>query len=154
MEGLLLALEQSGFAAAMRSSVFLFPVANVVHILAALVFFAAVAAMDVRVFTAADVGEARRFVDRVRPVAVVAFLFQVASGVMLLAPEATHIWHNPVFRLKLVAIAIGLANVILLEVLIRRPGRETLSGGIRAAAGLSLGAWLTTAALGRLIAYF
>ena len=39
---------------------------------------------------------------------------------MLLAPEAIHIWHNPVFKLKVVAIGIGLANVVLLEILLRR----------------------------------
>jgi hypothetical protein len=154
MEGLLAAFEASGFAAEMRRSVFLYPVANVVHILAALVFFAAVAAMDFRVFKATTVANARAFIERVRPVAIAAFLFQVASGVMLLAPEATHIWHNPVFRLKLVAIAVGLLNVALLEVLIRRQRRETVGAGVRGAAGLSLAVWLSVAALGRLIAYF
>lgn len=154
MEGLLLALEQSGFAAAMRSSLFLYPLANVVHILAALVFFAAVAAMDVRVFRATTVANARAFIDRVRPVAVVAFLFQAVSGIMLLAPEASHIAMNPVFRLKLIAVAIGLVNVVVLEVLVRRRGQETVSGGMRSVAGVSLAAWLSAATLGRLIAYF
>jgi len=154
MEGPLLALEQSGFAAAMRSSLFLYPLANVVHILAALTFFASVAAMDFRVFGAKTVANARVFIDRVRPVAIVAFLVQAGSGVMLLAPEATHIWHNPVFRVKLVAIAVGLANVVVLEVLIRRPRQEAVTGAARGAAGVSLAAWLTVATLGRLIAYF
>ena len=154
MEGLLQALEASGFAAAMRGSLFLYPLANVVHILAMLVFFAAVAAMDIRVFRAATVANARAFIDRVRPVAIGAFLFQLGSGIMLLAPEASHVWMNTVFRVKLVAIAIGLGNVLILEFLIRRPGRETVGGGVRGAAALSLAAWLTTATLGRLIAYF
>ena len=154
MEGLLAGLEASGFAAEMRRSTFLYPLANVVHILAALVFFAAVAAMDFRVFRATTVANARAYIDRVRPVAIGAFLFQVASGLMLLAPEASHIWHNPVFRVKLVAIAVGLANVLLLEVLIRRQGRETLSRSATATASVSLVVWLTVAALGRLIAYF
>ena len=155
MEGSpLLVLEGSAFAAAMRSSLWLYPFANVVHILALLVFFAAVAAMDVRVLRAATVEGARTFIARVRPVAIVAFLVQVASGVMLLAPEASHIAMNPVFRIKLLAILLGLINVFVLAWLVRRPADGAVGGGLRTAAGASLAIWLTTAALGRLIAYF
>ena len=153
MEDVLAGLQASGFAYTMRSSIFLYPVANVVHVLAALVFFATVAAMDVRVLTAQSADVARTFIRQVRPWAIVAFLAQVASGVMLLAPEATHIFHNPVFRLKLIAMLIGLLNVILLEVLMRRDG-GAISAFMRGTAVVSIGAWLTTSALGRLIAYF
>lgn len=154
MEGLLLALEQSGFAAEIRRSLFLYPLANVVHIVAMLVFFAAVAAMDIRVFRATTIANARAFVRRVRPVAIVAFLFQAASGIMLLAPEASHIWMNPVFTLKLVAVVIGLLNVVVLEMLVRRDGAETVDAGMRTTAGVSLASWIAVATLGRLIAYF
>lgn len=154
MGELLLALEHSGFAAEVRRSLFLYPLANVIHIVAMLVFFAAVAAMDIRVFRATTVANARTFIRRVRPVAIVGFLFQAGSGVMLLAPEASHIWMNPVFAIKLVAIAIGLLNIVVLEVLIRRDGAETVSGGVRTTAAVSLASWLAVASLGRLIAYF
>ena len=154
MEGALLSLQASDFAAAMRSSQWLYPLANVVHILSLLVFFAAVAAMDVRALKASTVAEARAFVGRVRPVAIVAFLVQVATGVMLLAPEASHIAMNPVFRIKLGAIAVGLLNVGLLEGMLRGRDREGVTTGMRTAAGASLLVWLTAAALGRLIAYF
>jgi hypothetical protein len=150
---LLVALEQSGFAATMRGSYFLYPVANVTHVLAALCFFASIAAMDVKVLRSGDVAEARAFIGRVRPWAILFFLLQVASGVMLLAPEASHIFHNPVYQLKLLAIGLGLANVVLLEVLIRG-GERMVSGAMRASAAASLFIWLSTAALGRLIAYF
>ena len=152
METLLVALQGSGFAAAMRGSVFLYPVANVVHILAALTFFATVAAMDVKVLRAISVADARAFIDRVRPVAIAAFVVQAGSGLMLLAPEAIHIWHNPVFKLKVAAIGLGLANVIVLEILLRRDAE--LSRLAKASAVASLVAWLSTATLGRLIAYF
>jgi hypothetical protein len=153
METLLAALQGTGFAAAMRGSIFLYPVANVVHVLAALTFFAAVAAMDVKVLRTNSVSDARAFIDRVRPVAIAAFVVQAGSGLMLLAPEAIHIWHNPVFKLKVAAILLGLANVIVLEILLRRDGAE-LSRLAKAAAVVSLVVWLSTATLGRLIAYF
>lgn len=153
METLLVALQGSGFAAIMRGSIFLYPVANVVHVLAALTFFAAVAAMDIKVLKAVSVADARAFIDRVRPIALAAFAVQAGSGLMLLAPEAIHIWHNPVFKLKVVAIGIGLANVVLLEILLRRDA-TMLSRLAKASAVASLVAWLSTATLGRLIAYF
>ncbi len=155
METLLATLEGSPVAAAMRTSLFLYPLANVIHVLAALAFFAAVAAMDVKLLRASSIGEARVFIARVRPWAILALIIQIVSGMLLFAPEATHLWMNPVFRVKLVLIAIALANVIVVEVLIRRSGDE--AGGIGAAKGsavVSLGLWLAVAAAGRLIAYF
>lgn len=148
-------LEASPLAAAMRASLFLYPLANVVHVLAALAFFAAVAAMDVKILTAGSIGEARRFVGRVRPWAALALVVQIGSGVLLFAPEATHIWENPVFRVKLILVAIALLNVVLVEVMIRRGGDEgARTGAARGSALVSLGLWLSVAAAGRLIAYF
>jgi hypothetical protein len=155
MEALLAALEQSPFAASMRMSVFLYPVANVVHVLGALIFFAAVAAMDVRLLTAPSIDAARAFIGRVRPVAIAGFLVQLVTGVMLLAPEATHLWHNPVFAWKIGAIVFGLLNVIAVDVLVRRgwPAMK-VPAAVAVGAVLSIGAWLGTATAGRLMAYF
>lgn len=155
MEGLLATLEQSPFAAEMRMSVFLYPLANVLHVLGALGFFAAVAAMDVRLLTAGSVVQARAFVRKLRPWAALGFLVQAVTGLMLLAPEATHIWHNPVFVWKLAAIGLGLVNVGLVEVLLRRGWLgPKVPAGVTAGAAVSLFAWLGTATAGRLMAYF
>jgi hypothetical protein len=152
MEALLADLQASGLADMMRNSVFLYPLANVLHVLGALCFFAAVAAMDVRVLGHAPVAGTRAFISRVRPAAFAGLAVQLVTGVMLLAPEATHIGHNPAFRIKLVAILLGLLNVALLEILLRRS--EVVSGAGRVSAAASLAFWLATAAAGRLIAYF
>ena len=154
MDSLLAELQASGFAQTVRSSYFLYPLANVLHVLGALSFFAAVAAMDFKVFRAHGVAEARSFITRVRPVAIAAFLVQLVSGLTLLAPEATHIWHNPVFRLKALAIVLGLLNVIVLETVLFFRAAPDVPSAARLSAGFSLLIWLTTAALGRLIAYF
>ncbi len=152
MEALLADLQASGLADTMRNSVFLYPLANVLHVLGALCFFAAVAAMDVRVLGHGPVAGTRAFISRLRPAALAGLAVQLVTGVMLLAPEATHIGHNPAFRIKLVAILLGLLNVALLEILLRRS--EIVSGAGRASAAASLAFWLATAAAGRLIAYF
>jgi hypothetical protein len=155
MEALLLTAEASPLAAAMRTSLFLYPLANVVHVLAALVFFATVAAMDVKLLRASSIGEARAFIARIRPWAALALIVQIGSGVLLFVPEASHIWMNPVFRVKLILVLIALINVVVVEILIRR-GRsaDAPMGGVRSSAVLSFGLWLSVAAAGRLIAYF
>jgi hypothetical protein len=155
MELVFAALEQSPFAAAMRTSVFLYPVANVVHVLGAMTFFAAVAAMDVRLITAPSIDAVRAFIRRVRPVAIAGFVVQLISGVMLLAPEATHLWHNPVFAWKIGAIVVGVVNFAAVEVLLRRgwPG-TAVPTAVATGAVLSIAAWLGTATAGRLMAYF
>jgi hypothetical protein len=152
MEALLAALQASALADAMRNSVFLYPLANVLHILGALTFFAAVAAMDVRVLSRSPLAGTRAFIRRVRPVAVAGLAAQLVTGVMLLAPEATHIGHNPAFQVKVAAILLGLLNVVILEISIR--GAEIVTSAARASAVASLGFWLATATAGRLIAYF
>jgi hypothetical protein len=155
MEVLLLTLEGSVLARAMRESVWLYPVANVLHVLGALGFFAAVAAMDAKALRATAGLDVRAFVGRIRPFAVVFLALQLLSGSLLFLPEASHIGHNAVFLTKLAAIAIALLNVVLLETALARvPAGAAPSGTVRFAAAASLLLWLTVAAFGRLIAYF
>lgn len=155
MQDLLVALEASAFAQAMRESIWLYPVANVLHVLCALAFFASVAAMDVKAVRAPGRAELRAFIGRVRPLAVAFLALQLGSGVMLFLPEASHIGHNPVFLAKLAVILLALANVVVLEAALARPAPHGASSGrVRLAAVASLALWLTVAALGRLIAYF
>jgi hypothetical protein len=152
-EEALIALEGSGLARAMRTSTFLYPLANVLHVLGAMTFFAAVATMDVRALGRGDLAGLRAFIGRIRPIAVAGFLVQLVTGAMLLAPEASHIGHNPAFRVKLAAILLGLINVAVLEAAARDMG-PPVPAAVRIAALLSLALWLATAAAGRLIAYF
>jgi hypothetical protein len=156
VEALLAALEASDLAATMRRSVWLYPAANVLHVLGLMGFFAAVAAMDVAAFRADGAAALRRRVAALRPVALAFFALQVATGVLLFLPEATHIWHNAAFLLKLAAIAFAFANVALFEIALGRASPEAFAGvpgGVRAAAVASLALWLAVATLGRLIAY-
>jgi hypothetical protein len=154
IDELLMALEGSALARTMRTSTFLYPLANVLHVLGALTFFASVVAMDVVALRRGSIDPLRAFIRRVRPVAIAALLVQVVTGLLLLAPEASHIGHNPAFRLKVVAILLGLLNVCILELAIRRDPSDRIPAGARISAVLSVLFWLSTAAAGRLIAYF
>jgi uncharacterized membrane protein len=148
---LLAALQDSGYGALVRQSVFLYPLANVTHVLAVLVFFAGVAAMDLRLVGAFKGVPAEALIARLRPVAVVALLVVAVTGLTLFVPEAVAIARNPAFQLKLVAIGLALANVWLNAAALRKHGDGAPL--VRATAGLSLVLWLMVAAGGRLIAY-
>ena len=152
IEPLLADLQASAFAETMRSAVYLYPLANLLHVLGAMCFFAAVAAMDVKLLSAVPRAEVRAFIAKVRPAAILGFLVQAVTGAMLLAPEATHIGHNPAFRIKVASILLGLVNVAIVEIALRRRPNNPRAGRISAV--VSLLAWLGAAAGGRLIAYF
>jgi hypothetical protein len=146
-------LERSGFGLLIRDAVLIYPIANVVHVLSALVFFASVAIMDLRVLGAlrADAGEA--VIARFRPVALGAFCALLASGIVLFTPEASAIIKNPSFQIKLALIAIGALNVIWLERALKRGYPGMTAHAARVPAALSLAVWLGVAAAGRYIAY-
>jgi hypothetical protein len=151
----LAALEASVLARAIRASVWLYPIANVLHVLGAMSFFAAVAAMDVKAMRTPVAADVRTFIRRVRPFAIAFFAVQAVSGVVLFLPEASHTGHNAAFLTKLGTNLLELVNVVALETALARlspAGASSVGVGLTAAASLAL--WLAVAALGRLIAYF
>ena len=153
------ALEQSGFAAAIRQSTWIYPLANVGHIVALVCFAGAVAVMDLRllgVFAATAPGvliaQARRFV-------IAAFCGLAATGFLLFSAEASHVAVNPVFQIKMALVVLGLLNAAVFEFAARRwlatlPAGAATPLSARALGFFSLGIWLAVAASGRAIAYF
>lgn len=151
MDSLFTALQDSSAGAYVRDSVYLYPIANVTHVLAVLVFFACVFAMDLRLLGVIRGEPAKTIVARLRPASVAALIVIAVSGATLFVPEAAAVARNPAFQLKMAALAMGLLNVALNEHAIRRLG-ET-SALARGTAAFSVVVWLFVAALGRGIAY-
>lgn len=156
---LLQALEASGAGTAIRQSVWLYPVANVGHVLAVLVFAGAVAAMDVRLLGGFRGSDVREVLRRARRVSLGAFAAIAVIGSMLFLAEASHLALNPIFQTKLLLIALALLNVLVFELVFGQrlaglaPGMP-MPAAVRASAFLSLATWLAVAACGRSIAYF
>lgn len=146
-------LEHSGFGLLIRDAVLIYPIANVVHVLAVLVFFASVAIMDLRILGALRNEAAVIVIRRFRPVAIGAFCVLLASGIILFTPEASAIIRNPSFQIKLALIAIGLLNVLWMERALKRGYPGMTARAARVPAALSLIIWLGVAAAGRYIAY-
>lgn len=156
---ILAALEQSAIGAAIRQSVWMYPAANVGHIMALTLFVPAVAILDLRLLGAFSKTEPGDVVRRARAFAIFALSLMVMTGAVLFTAEATHLWRNPVFRFKMVLIAIALINALTLGSKAARAA-ELAAPGVplpayaRFSAMLSLAIWITVAASGRLIAYF
>jgi hypothetical protein len=153
------ALEQSGFAAAIRQSLWLYPAANVGHIVFLFCFAGAIAVMDLRMagaFAATSPGHVLRTARRV---AIAAFLGLAITGFLLFAADASHVAVNPVFQFKLGLIALGLINIAVFELYTAPkvkdlPPLAPLPAAARRSGILSLATWLAVAACGRSIAYF
>jgi hypothetical protein len=153
------ALEQSGFGAAIRRSSWLYPAANIGHIVALVFFVGAVAVMDVRLLGGFAATTAGPLLARARWFAVVALAGMAMTGFLLFAAEASHLAVNPVFQMKLALIGAGLLNVALYEFIAKRevdklPPGAAMPTRARTAGVLSLVIWVAVAACGRSIAYF
>lgn len=154
-----IALEQSGFAAGIRQSLWAYPVANVGHIVSLVCFAGAIAVMDLRMaglFAATAPG---RVLRGARIAAMAAFGGLVISGFILFAAEASHVIMNPVYQIKLGLIALGLINIAVFEWVTAPKVRDLpplapLPAAARTAGVLSLTIWLAVAICGRAIAYF
>ena len=146
------ALEQSGLGTAARGSAWLYPLANMSHVLGAALLVGAIATFDIQVLRRAkNVGVIARAVT---PVAAFGLTLQVASGVVLLAADAMPVVVNPAFQFKMAMFALGLINVAIF--------RWRFGGGLKTetpldgAAGLatvSLASWVLVLLAGRFIAY-
>jgi Family of unknown function (DUF6644) len=153
------ALEQSGFGAAIRQSRWLYPAANIGHIVSLVFFAGAVAVMDIRLLGGLAATKPGQVLARARGVAIAALAGMAVTGFMLFSAEASHLVLNPVFQLKAALVAAGLLNVAIYEFWARRAIEDLAPGAAmppraRLAGLLSLGIWVAVAACGRSIAYF
>ena len=153
------ALEQSGFSASIRQSPWLYPAANVGHIIFLVLFAGALAIIDVRLLGGFAAIEPAPTLGRARRLAIAALAGMTLTGFVLFAAEAAHLARNPVFRLKLVLVGAGLINVAIYELCARRaveslPAGAAMPAAARNAGFASITIWIAVAACGRSIAYF
>ncbi len=150
--GVMLAFEHSGLGQAARSTGWLYPLANLVHVLGAALVVGAIATFDIQVLR--SLREAPIVSHTAIPVAVAGLLFQAASGVVLLSAEAATVVRNPAFQFKMAMLVFALANVAVFR---WRFGRALKTGapltGAHTFAVVSLASWILVLLAGRSIAY-
>lgn len=153
------ALEASGFGAAIRQSRWLYMLANVGHIVSLMIFAGAIAVMDMRMAGALSATSPGHVLKVARRAAIAGFIGLIISGAFLFAAEASHVIMNSVFQIKLGLIALGLLNIALFEIFMtpkvkHLPPLTPLPSGARTAAVASVAIWIAVAICGRSIAYF
>jgi len=153
VDGLLAALEQAGPVAALRESVFAYPLVNALHVIGVALLFGAIVALDVRVIGwRRRAGPVDTLASLLLPVAISGFLLAVPAGLLLFATDARAYAASPLFQAKMLLIALAIGNVLWLRTSdwrAERPQRR-----VALAAGLSILLWLGVIVLGRMVGYF
>ena len=153
----LLALERSGLGEAVRQSLWLYPAANVLHVLAAGVLIGSILAFDLRLLGLGRRLAVAPLASLLVSTAAAGVALALPTGFLLFTADATAVAANPVFSIKLALIALGLANVAAFHATSMRGiagWGDRVPAWARVSAVVSLTAWFGTATAGRLIAYF
>jgi hypothetical protein len=148
-------IEGSWLGNSARSWTWLYPLANLGHVLGGALLVGGIAVFDALVLSrryreAAAAGRAAV------PLAALGIVMLALTGPVLFAAEATALGRNPVLQIKMVLMLIGFLNVCAYYFYRPWPPRE--QGGLpRAApvhAAVSIAVWIGVLVAGRAIAYF
>ncbi|MFZ5677741.1 MAG: hypothetical protein ACOZAM_32665 [Pseudomonadota bacterium] len=146
-------LEFSGLGYAARGSVWLYPLANLCHVVGATLLVGAILVFDVLLLR-------NRFdlAVAVSPtalgVAATGLALLILSGPIMFSAEATAFGHNPIFLAKMALIAAGFANLGLYHWAGRKAvPAPAVPANARYHAAFSAGIWILAVIAGRSIAY-
>lgn len=148
----LMALEHSALGQAARGSAWLYPLANMAHVLGAALLLGAIATFDIQVLR--RVGHARVVYNAVVPIATFGVVLQFVSGFVVLSADAAPVVANPAFQFKMAFLVLALANVAMFRW--RFGGRLKADAPLEGAtlfAAISLVSWTLVLLAGRFIAY-
>jgi hypothetical protein len=154
---LFLALQESALGHLMRSSPFLYPAAEILHILGFVVLVGSIVALDLRLLGLGRTIAIQPLAQLLLPLSRVGFVVAVSMGFLLFSADAAHVVRNPAFLAKLLVIAAALINIAIAHL---GPWRRALQWHRDASAGAkltglaSLVLWVSAICAGRLIAYF
>ncbi|MBN9279784.1 MAG: hypothetical protein J0I57_19420 [Hyphomicrobium sp.] len=156
--GFLVALETSELGALIRQSAWIYPTANITHVVAIVLFAGAIAVMDVRLMGGMAGSDPARVVRGARRAAVLALIIVLVSGAVLFTAEASHVALNGIFQLKMALIAFGIVHAFFVgnravRALDALGPQAPMPGFARFAGALSMLTWLGVVGLGRYIAY-
>lgn len=141
------------FADWAASNPYAYPAANTVHVLALVLLLGGIGLVDLRLLGAFRALPLQPLSKALVPIAATGVLILAASGIILFAADAESVARKGVFQLKLVLIALALANVAAFRLLYGAVGSDPPPPGARALALVSLLLWTSVAICGRMIAY-
>lgn len=145
--------------ASVRQSLWLFPIIETVHLLGMAALVGTVTAFDLRLLgwalRGARVSELAR---RLIPWAWTGFAVQVITGGMLFSSEATKMYANPAFRVKMLLICIAGIHALVFHFAVNRNGAawdnsRRLPIGAKVAGAISILIWAGVVTAGRFIGF-
>jgi hypothetical protein len=152
-----LALQESTLGHLMRSSPFLYPAAEILHILGFVVLVGSIVALDLRLLGLGRAIAIQPMAQLLLPLSRVGFVVAISMGFLLFTADAAHVVRNPAFLAKLLLIAAALINIAIAHL---GPWRRAplwhgqASAGAKLTGFASLLLWISAICAGRLIAYF
>jgi hypothetical protein len=152
-------LEHTSVAAAVRESLWLFPVIETVHLFGIVILVGSTSALDLRLLGFAMREQSvSALAHRLLPWAWIGFITQVVTGVLLFASEATKCYANLGFQIKMALIVLAGVNALLFHSLAYRSvakwDRAPSTPFMAKFAGcLSILLWFGIVAAGRWIAF-
>jgi hypothetical protein len=143
----------TAYGGLVREVYWLFSLLEIVHFIALCVLFGAILFIDLRLLgfnKRIPIDVCLRFI----PVALVAFVLSLASGLGFFCSAPLDYWPNPSFRLKMLLVACAGLNAAWFAIVERKSRARAESAlSVRISAGLSITIWIAVIVLGRLLPY-
>jgi hypothetical protein len=151
-------IEASTLGVAMRQSLWLYPIVEIVHLAGIGLLFGSIAILDLRLLGLSRDVPVRRLAAHVLPWTAASFLLIVPSGLAMFTAHAGDFIASPVFALKMGLILAAGVNAAVFHAGVMRTASDwdvnrAPPRAARRAAALSLLAWVSVIACGRLLAY-
>ena len=154
------ALEASALAGALRDSVWVYPLVNAGHVAGIALLVGAIVPLDLRLLGLWRSVPLVPLWQVLARMALIGLLLAVGFGLLLFTARATEYVASGFFQAKMAIVALASVNALVMRLLkpagLARASATTglPSAGVRIAAGVSLGGWLSVLTLGRLVGYF
>ncbi|MCW5626523.1 MAG: hypothetical protein KIT73_17545 [Burkholderiales bacterium] len=142
---------------AIANSLWIYPTANVLHIVGIVLVVGPVLVFDLRLLGLGRAGSVRDLGQALLPWSLMGLAIAVPAGLVLFAADADAVMGNPAFRLKLLLLTVAGANAVLFHaggayrLAVERDPAVPLRPRLHAL--ISAGSWVGIITAGRLIAY-
>jgi hypothetical protein len=152
------AIEMSALGVAMRQSLWLYPIVEIVHLTGIALLVGSIAMLDLRLLGLSNSVPVRRLASHILPWTAASFLLIVPSGLAMFVAHAGDFIASPVFVLKICLILAAGVNAAVFHAGAFRGASDwdvnrAPPAAARIAAALSLALWVSVIACGRLLAY-
>ena len=152
------AIEMSALGVAMRQSLWLYPIVEIVHLTGIALLVGSIAMLDLRLLGLSNTVPVRRLTSHILPWTAASFLLIVPSGLAMFVAHAGDFIASPVFVLKICLILTAGVNAAVFRAGVFRSAADwdvnrKPPAAARLSAALSLLLWVSVIACGRLLAY-